>query len=226
MKLVRQFRNQKSLIANIVSECPEMLDLYKKLAKETGMLINFDKDDPSIGRVCVELREKLIATPKGRNDADRYHQIAMGIVATCFYPKLIPPRKERDINDGRKRLDIVYTNAADSGFFSHRRDAQNTAATMVIVESKNYSKDLNNPEIDQLLGSFDDNRGDFGFITCRSIGKKKRVLDKCRDLAKAKRGYILVLTDDDLIAMLNAKAIGDDDAIEKMMHQKFRDLIS
>lgn len=216
----------KSLIAEIVSKHPGMLDLYKKLAKETGMLINFDKDDPSVGRVCVELEAKLSATPKGKKNAEIYHQIAMGVITTCFYPKLVSPRKEWEINDGRKRLDIVYTNAADSGFFSHRRDAQNTAATMVIVECKNYSKDLNNPEIDQLLGRFDDNRGNFGIITCRSIGKKKRVLDKCRDLAKAKRGYILVLTDDDMIVMLKAKAVGDDDAIENMMHQKFQELIS
>ena len=138
----------------------------------------------------------------------------------------VQPHKEWNINDGRKRIDIVYTNAAKDGFFAHRRDAPNTLATMVIVECKNYSSDIENPEIDQLLGRFDNNRGNFGIITCRGVDKPKLVLAKCRDLAKAGRGFILVLTDEDLLELLDAKSKSDDERMEALLHTRFREIIS
>ncbi|MDW3181637.1 hypothetical protein [Roseobacter sp.] len=216
----------KSLIAQIVSENPQMLEFYKKLAKQTGMMVNFADDDPSTSSVCIELASKLRVTPTGAKDADRYHQLALGILTTCFYPSLIQPHKEWEINGGRKRIDIVFTNAADTGFFAHRRDANNTSATMVIVECKNYSTDINNPEIDQLLGRFDLNRGKFGFVTCRAIDNEKLLLDRCRDLAKGGSGYIIVLTDTDLLEILDLKSKDQSEAIEQVLHKKFRDLIS
>ena len=216
----------KSLIADIVSKHPNMLDFYKKMAKQTGMMVNFSEDHPSTSAVCVELASKLQATPTGAKDADRYHQLSLGILTTCFYPSLIQPHKEWEINGGRKRIDIVFTNAADTGFFAHRRDANNTSATMVIVECKNYSSDINNPEIDQLLGRFDLNRGKFGIITCRAIDDEKLLLERCRDLAKGSTGYIIVLTDKDLLEILDFKSKDQDEAIETMLHRKFRDLIS
>lgn len=216
----------KSLIADIVSKNPKMLEFYKNLAKQTGMMVNFADDDPSTSAVCIELASKLKATPTGSKDADRYHQLTLGILTTCFYPSLIQPHKEWEINGGRKRIDIVFTNAANTGFFAHRRDANNTSATMVIVECKNYSKDINNPEIDQLLGRFDLNRGKFGIVTCRAVDNEKQLLERCRDLAKGGTGYIIVLTDDDLLQFLDLKAKDKSDEIEEILHQKFRDLIS
>lgn len=222
----KQNKKSKSLIADMVEKYPGLLDMYKKIAKETDMLVNFDDDDPTVSEVCVALEGKLTATPTGSDDADRYHNIAMGVLTTCFYPHLVNPHKEWEINEGRKRIDIVYTNASENGFFSHRRDANNTAATMVIVECKNYSKEINNPEIDQLLGRFDDNRGYLGIMTCRAIGKGRKAIAKCRDLAIARRGYIMVFTDNDLIALLRAKAKMDEGEIERILDDKFREIIS
>ncbi len=219
-------KKSKSFIADMVAKYPDLLDMYKKIAKETDMLVNFDDDDPTVGEVCAQLESKLLATPTGRKNANRYHSIAMGILTTCFYPHLVNPHKEWEINEGRKRIDIVYTNASENGFFSHRRDAKNTAATMVIVECKNYSKEINNPEIDQLLGRFDDNRGYLGVMTCRDLGKGRKAIKKCRDLAVARRGYIMVLTDNDLVQLLRAKAMMDEGAIEKILDSKFREIIS
>lgn len=97
---------------------------------------------------------------------------------------------------------------------------------MVIVECKNYSSDINNPEIDQLLGRFDLNRGKFGIITRRAIDDERLLLDRCRDLAKGGTGYIIVLTDNDLLEVLDFKSKSQDDAIEAMLLRKFRYLIS
>lgn len=97
---------------------------------------------------------------------------------------------------------------------------------MVIVECKNYSNDIANEEIDQLLGRFDQNRGRFGIITCREIDDKERLLERQRDLAKGGQAFILVLEDNDFRSILEAKAKGLENEIEGILHKKFRALIS
>ena len=163
---------------------------------------------------------------KGKKDADKYHQLVLGSLTALFYPSLIQPRKEWEIHGGRKRIDIVFTNAADTGFFAHRRDDHSTFANTVIVECKNYSTDIANAEIDQLLGRFDNNRGKFGIITCRSIDKKKLLDERCRNAASRSQGYVIVLTDDDIVAMLEKKANLEDMKIEEVLHRKYQDLLA
>jgi hypothetical protein len=217
----------KSMLAEKVAEHPDLLQIYKDLARtEKSAMVTIAKDDISVAQACMDLAKALQATPTGHDDADRFHVIAMHILTLCFYPQLIQPRKEWEINDGRKRIDVVYTNSSDDGFFSQRRDAKNTAATMLIVECKNYSKDIANPEIDQLLGRFDDNRGYLGFILCRAVDNTKLVMSRCKDLAKTKRAYILVFDDNDLLKLLDARKHGDNMQLEGLLHAKFRELIS
>jgi hypothetical protein len=217
----------KDMLANLASEYPHLLDIYKDLAREEArILVNISRDDISIAQACVDLENALRATPAGKEHADRYHRIAMHILTLCFFPDLIQPHKEWDINSGRKRIDIVYTNAANEGFFAHRRDAKNTAAAMLIVECKNYTKDIANPEIDQLLGRFDRNRGYLGFITCRKVTDRKLVDERCRDLAKAGTAFIMVFDDDDLSAFLDARKLDDLDRLQGLLHSAFRSIIS
>lgn len=217
----------KNMLADMASEHPHLLDIYKDLARdEMRMMVNIGQDDISVTQACIDLEKVLRATKSGKDDADRYHVIAMHIITLCYYPDLIQPHKEWEINDGRKRIDIVYTNSAISGFFSQRRDAKNTAATMLIVECKNYSKDISNPEIDQLLGRFDNNRGNLGFILCRSIDDPDKLLKRCQDLAKTGKAFIMVFDDNDLFTMLEARKMGDDRVLQNLLHAKFRTIIS
>lgn len=217
----------KEMIAETVAAHPHLLEMYKDLARAEGrIMVNVAKDDISVAQACIDLEKALRDTPTGPENANRYHMIAMHVLTLCFYPSLIQPRKEWEINDGRKRIDIVYTNAADAGFFSHRRDAANTAATMLVVECKNYSRDIANPEIDQLLGRFDDNRGYLGVITCRAIDDRPLLLKRCQDLAKAKRAFIMVFDDTDLCQLLDARKHGDEKRLEGLLHLRFREIIS
>lgn len=225
-KVREKHKKSKTLISEIVSKNPELLDLYKKIAAERGELLQIRDDDETMGMVCTLLGEKLRVIPSGTKHASEYHSIVQGIITTLFYPSLILPHKEWEINDGRKRIDIVYTNDGKKGFLEQRRTAGNTKATMLVVECKNYSTDIANNEVDQLLGRFDNNRGYFGFITCREVDEPKRLLDRCRDAAKSNKGYILAIVDDDLHRWLNAKSEMKDEIIEEDLHKKFRDLIS
>ncbi len=217
----------KNMLADYAAENPHLLEIYKDLAREEArIMVNIAKDDISVAQACIDLQKALQATPTGPKHANRYHTIAMHALTLCFYPDLVQPHKEWEINDGRKRIDIVYTNAADTGFFSHRRDAKNTAATMLIVECKNYSTDIANPELDQLLGRFDKNRGHLGFIMCRKIDKPKKLLRQCKDYAGPGKAFMMVFDDVDLLELLEARKMGDEGRMEGILHAKFRSVIS
>jgi hypothetical protein len=214
----------KSLIADIVKKHPDILDTFKKIAKTTSSMATFRNDDPSLQRVCRSLVDALTAISPGTAAADEYHRLMMGALTVLFYPDLIQPHKEWEINGGRKRVDVVYTNAASDNFFAHRRDG-NTQANVVIVECKNYSTDIGNEELDQLLGRFDNNRGRFGILTCRHIDKPATVLARCRDMAVRGTGFVIVLTDANILEMLEAKGNLRDEHIYEMLHAKYRELL-
>lgn len=215
----------KSLIADIVQKNPSLLVLFKEIAKKRGAEAIFGDSEPSLQVVCEAISASLHDTPPGREDAEKYHRLVLAALTVLFYPSLIHPHKEWDIHDGRKRVDIVYTNAANEGFFAHRRDAANTAATVVVVECKNYSSDIGNAELDQLAGRFDDNRGRFGIIACRNVEDEQLLLRRCRDIAVRGLGFVICLTDADLVQMLAHKSQLDDEAIEHRLHSKFRALL-
>lgn len=214
------------LILDMVKQHPELLAYYKKIAAERKEPLNIREKDISVSRVCLLLGNQLRTIKSGRKAANDYHRICTGILTTIFYPQLALPTEEWEINEGRKRIDIVYMNDSRTGFLQQRREAQNTCATMVIVECKNYSKDIANPEIDQLLGRFDNRRGKLGFVLCRDIDDPERLQKRCRDLAQAGSGFILTFTDEDLLELLQLKGVADEGGINRLLLKKYRDIIS
>lgn len=220
-----RYPKSKAFIAETVKAHPDLLDMYKEIARRHPSLVTFDEEGPSLTAVCASLAGLFADIPAGVKHAGDYHKLVMGALTALFYPSLIQPHKEWEIHDGRKRVDIVFTNSADRGFFSQRRNDHKVNANTVIVECKNYSDDLANQEIDQLLGRFDDNRGKLGIITCRSVDDVGALERRCRDAASRSQGYIIFLTDEEIIAMLRAKSQLNDDIIENLLHRKYRDLL-
>lgn len=217
--------HSKNYVAEMVKAHPGLLDMYKELAKRHSSLSVFNDEDPTVTAICGRLANIFKDIPAGSANATDYHNLILSALTALFYPDLIQPHKEWEIHGGRKRIDIVFTNAADGGFFGQRRDDNNTHANVVIVECKNYGDDIVNPEIDQILGRFDRNRGYFGIITCRSIDNEKLLRERLKDAASRGQGYIIVLTDNDLIEILEAKASLRDEDIANKLYRMFRDLI-
>ena len=168
--------------------------------------------------------EALRAMPTGRRAANDYHHAVTGILTYLLYPDLITPTLESEINDGRKRIDVSFANSADSGFFKDRKDDPFTVAREVMFECKNYSEDVNNPEIDQLAGRFDPRRGRLGFVVCRSITDRNNLIRRCRDVFAAQNGVIIVLTDNDLVALLEHEGLNRHAAVQALMRERFREL--
>jgi hypothetical protein len=146
------------------------------------------------------LLSTVTGVPLGKPDADKYEKAIEALLTALFYPGLTSPISQHRIHDDRKRIDITYTNMATGGFFKWL--AAHYPSSQVMVECKNYSRDLKNPELDQLSSRFSPSRGRVGLMVCRSFDNKKLFEERCRDTAKDDRGFIVVLDDDDLTELV------------------------
>ena len=175
-----------------------------------------------IGAICEYLGERLRAIPAGRDHATEYHRTVFGILELLFYPRLITPLIEQEIHDGRKRIDITLDNGSSEGFFFNLSTHFQIPCGRILVECKNYTRDVHNPELDQMAGRFSPNRSKFGLVICRSVEDLDTLLTRCRDTHTDQRGTILPLTDNDLIAGLIQRASGEAYPLEGRLTEMLR----
>ncbi len=205
--LAKKYGRHKSLIVQIAQEHPELLAQYrdKKLKSKQRPLQHEDfsnlegAPDPDWDVLIQAVR----AIPPGNATADAYHKAVAELLTALFYPSLTKPTLEQRINNGRKRIDITYWNAATGGFFDWL--GSRYPAPHIFVECKNYVVDPTNPELDQLLGRFSPNRGTVGMLVCRPLKDKELLNTRCRDAANDHRGYVIALDDDDLGDLVEAR---------------------
>ena len=135
---------------------------------------------------------------------------------------MIRQKKLRQFN-GRKRIDIRYRNADEAGFFAEltRHDVK---APYIIIECKNYKSDPDNPEFDQLSGRLNERIGRFGLMVVRNLVDRARMEAHCMDL-RIKQEWVLVLDDDDVVAMLEAHLRADVNAVDRRLREKFELLL-
>ncbi|GAA2603780.1 hypothetical protein GCM10010304_61410 [Streptomyces roseoviolaceus] len=143
------------------------------------------------------LLKEVLDTPPGQQEANNYHRRVEALLTALFYPSLSMPEMEEEIHEGRKRVDISYTNNASEGFFRFL-SRHKVPSKYVFVECKNYGKEVGNPELDQLSSRFSPLRGKFGILACRSFAEKDRFLARCRDTAADRRGFVIALDDEDM----------------------------
>ncbi|MEI9958748.1 MAG: hypothetical protein WDM90_21110 [Ferruginibacter sp.] len=152
----------------------------------------------------------------GNLDATRFHKISYDNLIHIFGKRLSRPVREREINQGRKRIDIVFTNSDRRGFFYSLNALHHIKCPKILAECKNYGQEIGNPEIDQLLGRFSSFRGRFGLLLCRSVENRKLIIDRCRDSLKDQKNCIIVLDDADIITLLKYRENNDDDEIDNL----------
>ncbi|MBA4420217.1 MAG: hypothetical protein C0391_03635 [Anaerolinea sp.] len=182
---------------------PDVLARYRQELQRMENSGKYDdileEDESNIGRILIEA---LRSIPPGNLTASDYHNLMLGIVEFIFFPNLLHPVKEREIHEGRKRIDIHMENGARSGIFFTFHQIRDIPCSYVPFECKNYQSDIANPELDQLSGRFSINRGKVGFICCRSFGNRKLFISRCRDTFNDGRGLIIPLDDDVIINLL------------------------
>ncbi|MCL4677711.1 MAG: hypothetical protein KJ017_03850 [Alphaproteobacteria bacterium] len=207
-KVIKErFPFSKDFIARFSESNPNVLASYKSLysniegAKGTLSHDAFDETFDEVAFATALIAE-LRQVPPGNDSASAFHKLMVGTLEFIFWPHLIYPQKEAEIDQGRKRIDIAYTNAALTGFFYRAHTAHDIASKMIMVECKNYSKDPANQEIDQIQGRFSINRGKLGLLVFRDVSNYELLIARCRDTVQAGRGYIIPLGDSQVIEYL------------------------
>jgi len=239
--LVRTLRNGKKIVykkdvksihpfvkdhlADFVRDHPSVLENYKNIKGSSGPLNDSDiSADFNESDFAASLISEIQNVEAGSDSASKYHSLSVGICTFLFYPNLIYPVKEYQIHEGRKRIDIKYTNSAQEGFFCRIMSAPQTRALSVYVECKNYTKNINNPELDQMSGRFGPQRGFFGLVLCRNMDDRARIVSRCRDTVNDQRGYIIVLEDADIIEMLKLVKNGQRDRVDSFLQRRLDEI--
>ncbi|MCC8997411.1 MAG: hypothetical protein LM517_10285 [Nitrosomonas sp.] len=225
--LKEKYGSNKLAVVEQTLKYPHVLDDYKK-DKDRNIpppldheqLSEIEKNDPPQWEQLVEQLQNL---PTGDKTANDYENLVEQILSALFYPALCNPTKQHNIHEGRKRIDITYSNVAKAGFFSWL--SQHYPCSYIFVECKNYGKEIGNPELDQLSGRFSPSRGKVGILVCRSIADSNRLEQRCCDTAKDDRGFILTLSDNELVELLKAAKAGIRSLDFSLLNQKFRKLI-
>lgn len=161
----------------------------------------------------------------GKKDSDTFHKFSLKCLTEIFGNRLSNPKSEEKINEGRKRIDIVFDNNDTTGFFHKLNHFHHVQCPKIFFECKNYGREVGNPEIDQLLGRLGNKRGNFGILVCRSIDDRPLVIKRCRDVLNDKDAYLIVLDDNDIKHLLELKSKKDERLIDRFLLSKIDELI-
>ncbi|MBU7017389.1 MAG: hypothetical protein HXS44_07755 [Theionarchaea archaeon] len=154
-----------------------------------------------------------------------YHRLASQIISKVFKGSLKNMKIEQSQDGGIKRIDTVFSNCAEKGFFRRLADIHDVKCPYIVVEAKDYALDPGNKEFDQLAGRLNDNVGKFGILVCRSIKNEETARKRCESYL-SDRKYIIFLTDDNLFELLELSM--DENAaseIDDFMDEKLRKLV-
>lgn len=171
------------------------------------------------------LLRELSEIPTGRADAHRYEGLASTAITAVFHPDLTNPRTQQPMDNGRKRIDITFDNMAQSGFFARLQNGHKKVCPYIIVECKNYSEDVANPEFAQLADRLSDRHAEVGFILCRSISNRAETLKQCQDRYDRRGIFIIVLDDADLTQLLGLRERHDLDGVADYLEEKVREIV-
>lgn len=227
-----------------------IMDLKEKYPMNVDFLYEFSKNHPKIlenykselrrtaikkGKVqlvtnrkvlnSIERRDIMNSIKTGQTDAHQFHKIAFDNLIHIFGSRLSKPQSEQSINESRKRIDIVFNNSDRNGFFHNLNTIHKIKCPKIIIECKNYGRELGNPEVDQINGRLNSKRGRFGVLICRNIKDKTKLLRRCKDLINDNGNYIIVLEDSDIFKLLEFRDKNNESLIDNCFETKMDELI-
>ena len=215
----------KDWLAQFTEKHPEIFKDFRKQTKtKIRPVSNAEITFESAAPLCNFLEQRLREIPSGAENATIYHRTIVGILELLFYPHLCSPVIEQEINEGRKRIDILFDNCAEYGFFFRLCNTHNIPSRFIVIECKNYSRDVANPELDQISGRFSPNRGTMGIVTCRSIDDMDLFIARCGDTYHDSRGLVIPLVDDDFYKLLHLRADENEIGIDLFMQNRFHEI--
>jgi hypothetical protein len=227
--LISELRNAGELDRVLTADPVSLVDLRHEGPVGMAILeaLEHRNPHPAVNHPALDLLELDLASQvaamkkvtSGTKNATTYHRRVAAILSQVFQHVLGPAAIEKEINEGRKRLDVLWPNWSDGGVFQYLRHSHN--ARHVIGECKNYSTDPKNPELDQLIGRFTATRSEFGLLLCRTVRDRALMTSRCRDLYGGGRGLVVVLDDTDVetLAGLTARHTWKSDSPEGWLYE-------
>lgn len=228
------FPNDKPIVTDLTIKRPHLYEAYKERKRllhspplTHSQLSGYTSTPLPDFR---QLLREVSSLPTGTQYATQYHRAVEAFLSALFYPYLADPKVEHEIHERRKRIDITYTNTAPMGFFQWLR-INRIPCRYVIVECKNYRRDLENPELDQISSRFSPLRSHIGLLVCRAFKSKSLFMKRCRDTALDLRGYVIPLDDEDLETLANEASQEFDPTKPRMpefklLKQRFDELVT
>ena len=215
--------DDKEFLADFASKHPEIYAKFKGTLQNTPFSDTFTKGE-SMSSLIDHLKSSLVAIPTGNDYAADYHNLMLGILELLFYPTLVDPSKEEPINNGRKRIDIVFLNTATKGIFNILSTLHKIRFRVLVIECKNYETDPVNPEVDQIAGRFSNHTTRFGLLIARKALNRPKLIQRCADVRRQGNGFVLPLLDSDILEMLEARKLGNEE-VEKILKVRYQEIL-
>jgi hypothetical protein len=228
--LIKKYGGDKNAVIDQTLKHPEVLDDYRReMGKRPFLPLSHEDLENIEGAQPADwdgLLNAVTSLGTGAEHAAAYERAIEALMTALFYPDLVHPVYQNEIHQGRKRIDIKYTNMGGAGFFEWL--GKHYTAPQIFVECKNYRSEVSNPELDQLSGRFGPSRGKVGMLICRQFDNKDKFEQRCRDTALDNRGYIISLDDSDLKALVEARKTKEERECRDypLLRQRFETLIS
>ncbi len=227
MDLKKEYPLGTDFLHEFSKEHPEILKRYKSALRKSAAA-RATAPPLATKRRILSASERIAileGIEPGNEGATNFHKISFDSLIRVFAVRLSNPVREKEINEGRKRIDIVFDNSDKAGFFDELNRLYRIPCPKIFAECKNYGREIGNPEIDQLAMRFSSRRGMFGILVCRSIKDRESLIKRCRDVLKDRDGFIIVLDDTDLGCLLQCRDNGDESGIDNFMRTRLDELI-
>lgn len=226
--LKEKYGTGKAVIVTQTLAYPDVLTRYKRAKRMTPQPALPHEEIASVEETLDPDWDQLLlavtSVQSGNEHAHEYEVAIEALLNALFYPSLAYPSPQHAIHDGRKRIDIAYANIAKSGFFNWV--SSHYPAAHIFVECKNYTRDIANPELDQMAGRFSPSRGRVGLIVCRGFEDKQVFLERCRDTVHDDRGFILPIDDADLGVLIQSRKTDPLFARLQLLEERFRFILT
>jgi len=180
------------------------------------------------GPNLLEQYKKLLCDlAPGRKNATKYEDLMIEIMKLLFEgDRLEKCSPQKQFDQGRSRVDITFANERSRGFFKELHIGHQIPCPRIMMECKNYNKNIANPEFQQIADRLKPHRGMFGIIICRKMFDETKLLVKQRDYLSGtnERKFIIILEDEDIKKMIEYK-LTDDGKIDELLMDKLDELI-
>jgi len=218
----------KTEIVHITRANLHLLDSYvtrKEREAAHALPVYVEREDLGLPArpMAGEFIGRLVALPPGTASAKDYQRIVYEILNYLFEPELTDGEMEVRTIEGTERRDIIYTNESDTSFWQYVRLTYKSP--FVMFEIKNVQQ-LEIEHVNQTANYLGTRLGMLGFIVTRqSPGHNviRKTYAVYNDTPSLPRKIILILTDDDLAAMLRNRDTRQSPTPTQYVQRKYRD---